>query len=75
MKSGDAKIEEAEKAVVDHCKRIVELTGKSDFHVESTRRQFERYLDGWGGLAPGKVTEQMRGVAAAAVEQLSGDSG
>lgn len=33
--------------VVAHCKAIVELMGMDSFAVESTRRQFQRYVDAW----------------------------
>ncbi len=37
----------AKERVVDHCRKIVKLMGLTSFHVESTRRQFQRYLDYW----------------------------
>lgn len=43
----------AEKKLVTqvrhHCRTIVELMGADSFHVESTRRQFQRYVDHWHG--------------------------
>jgi hypothetical protein len=36
-----------EQNVLDHCRSLVDLMGFSSFHVESTRRQFGRYLSHW----------------------------
>ena len=33
--------------VVHHCNKIIEINGPDSFQVESTRRQFKRYADGW----------------------------
>jgi hypothetical protein len=33
--------------VVHHCQEIRRLMGDESFHVFSTRRQFQRYLDWW----------------------------
>jgi hypothetical protein len=38
-----------EPQVVGHCKQILELMGAQSFHVVSTRRQFQRYVDYWRG--------------------------
>jgi hypothetical protein len=38
---------ETVKSVVAHCKAIVDLMGPDSFHVESTRRQFQRYVAAW----------------------------
>ena len=54
-----------EGRVVEHCKRIVALMGSKSFHAESTRRQFQRYVDYWPG--------PWQGVAAAAVAALESD--
>ena len=54
--------------VVEHCKAIVDLMGMHSFHVVSTRRQFQRYLDYWDG-------DMWRDIAAAAVEALSSTRG
>lgn len=40
-------IESINQSVVGHCREIVKLMGSKSFHVESTRRQFQRYLDYW----------------------------
>jgi len=37
----------ARDSVVRHCQAIVELMGPKSFPVESTRRQFKRYVDMW----------------------------
>jgi len=34
-------------SVVKHCRAIVDLMGPASFHVHSTRRQFQRYVDVW----------------------------
>ena len=34
-------------AIADHCEQIVSLMGADSFHVQSTERQFRRYLDWW----------------------------
>ena len=57
-------VAKVEQGVVEHCRQIVELMGPTSFHVESTRRQFQRYVDFWPG--------PWSGVAAAAVRALSG---
>jgi len=33
--------------VLSHCRSIVELMGVTSFHVQSTRRQLQRYVDHW----------------------------
>lgn len=50
--------------VREHCKAIVDLMGEDSFHVESTKRQFQRYIDHWGH-------ENWRSIAAEAVKALS----
>lgn len=35
------------KEVQEHCQAIVRLMGEDAFEVESTRRQFQRYIDYW----------------------------
>jgi hypothetical protein len=44
------------RSVLEHCKSLVDLMGFSSFHVQSTLRQFERYLkhrrrDEWNAIA------------------------
>ncbi len=41
----------AAKQILEHIDRLVEMTKPDDFVVESTRRQFQRYLDWWGDEA------------------------
>lgn len=53
--------------VIRHCRAIVDLTGKNSFHVESTRRQFDRYVRYWDG--------EWTPVAKAAIQALSPPSG
>jgi CHAT domain len=48
--------------VVGHCKHLLELMGAQSFHVVSTRRQFQRYVDYW--------SEQWGQIAEAAVRAL-----
>ena len=52
------------QSVADHCRKIVELMGRDSFHVESTRRQFQRYVDYW-------PDRPWNAIAKAAIEQLS----
>jgi len=52
------------KTVVDHCTSIVNLMGPASFPVESTRRQFQRYLDAWQDAT-------WEAIARAAVEALT----
>jgi hypothetical protein len=37
----------AAAAIVSHCEEIIRLMGPESFHVISTQRQFQRYLDWW----------------------------
>ena len=53
-----------QQTVVDHCTAIVNLMGLKSFHVESTRRQFRRYLDAW-------QDPRWTAIAQAAVEALT----
>jgi len=39
--------EKALDAIADHCEWIVALVGADSFHVQSTERQFRRYLEWW----------------------------
>jgi hypothetical protein len=54
------------KKVREHCKTIVYLMGEGSFHVDSTRRQFQRYLDHWC-----KKGEKWQPIAKEAVRTLS----
>jgi hypothetical protein len=56
---------EIQRAVVNHCRQLVELMGADSFHAYSTRRQFERYLSEWW------KREMWEKIAAAAVRALS----
>jgi hypothetical protein len=38
---------DVQEQVVEHCKAIIALMGANSFQAESTRRQFQRYLDYW----------------------------
>lgn len=58
------------KKVRDHCKAIVELMGERSFEVDSTRRQFQRYIDYWG-----RKKEEWRSIAKEAVSALSPPGG
>jgi hypothetical protein len=39
--------EDTKETVAAHCHQIVELMGSGSFHVDSTRRQFQRYAEDW----------------------------
>jgi hypothetical protein len=52
------------QSVLEHCRRIMELTGAESFHVASTKRQFQRYVEYW-------KDERWTAVAEAAVAELS----
>lgn len=73
---GDGDVSVDREAVIDrvrdNCRSIVELMGRDSFHVESTRRQFQRYLEGFAPLAKEGVLEQLREGARAAVQVLDG---
>jgi hypothetical protein len=56
----------AKKRVCEHCKAIVDLMGEGSFHVDSTRRQFQRYLDHWC-----KKGDEWQPIAKEAVRTLS----
>jgi hypothetical protein len=60
------------KKVREHCKAIVDLMGERSFEVDSTRRQFQRYIKPWG-----RKKAEWRSIAEEAVSALSppGDSG
>jgi hypothetical protein len=49
--------------VVTHCREIRRLMGDESFHVFSTRRQFQRYLDLW-------KREEWQDIAQAAIDAL-----
>ena len=55
------------ESVVEHCKCIVSLMGLESFHVESTRRQFRRYLRYWPDRPWKEIAEKV-------VETLSSTS-
>ena len=54
------------KTVREHCKAIVDLMGERSFQVDSTRRQFQRYIDYWD-----KKGQEWRPIAIEAVRALS----
>jgi hypothetical protein len=54
------------RKVREHCETIVHLMGEGSFHVDSTRRQFQRYLDHWC-----KKGEEWQPIAKEAVRALS----
>jgi hypothetical protein len=58
------------KAVKEHCSNLIQHVGPDDFAVNSTRRQFKRYLDYWGDT---KDNEWLRDIAGEAVSTLSAD--
>lgn len=58
--------ENQEKKVIEHCETMVNLMGEGSFHVNSTRRQFQRYLDHWC-----KKGEEWQRIAKEAVRALS----
>jgi len=62
-----ASIKRAKETVVGHCHEIVKLMGPKSFHVESTLRQFQRYVDYWDD-------DRWNDIAKAAVNALSGAS-
>ncbi len=67
---GDRVPDEAKAEVVRHCRAMVQLMGLDSFHVQSTRRQFQRYAEGWrleGEQRPAGWTE----IAQAAVKALT----
>ncbi len=43
----DQVAKNVKRRVREHCKAIVDLMGERSFHVDSTRRQFQRYIDYW----------------------------
>jgi hypothetical protein len=55
------------ESVVEHCRNIVSLTGLESFQVESTRRQFRRYLRYWPDRPWKEIAEKV-------VETLSSTS-
>jgi hypothetical protein len=50
------------KRSVDQCKSLVDLMGFSSFHVQSTLRQFERYLKYWRRDEWNAIAEAAAGV-------------
>jgi hypothetical protein len=62
-----SSIKGAKERVIGHCRQIVKLMGPKSFHVESTRRQFQRYVDYWDD-------PRWDEIAKAAVQALSGTS-
>ena len=63
-KGEDADPLRIRQRVIDTCGQIRNLTGGDSFHVSSTRRQFQRYLEWWDRA-------EWREVARAAVSALS----
>jgi hypothetical protein len=62
-KGEDADPLRIRQRVVETCSQIRNLTGSDSFHVSSTRRQFQRYLEWWDRT-------EWREVARAAVNAL-----
>ena len=62
-KDEDADSLPIQQRVVESCSQIRNLTGSDSFHVSSTRRQFQRYLEWWDRV-------EWREVARAAVSAL-----
>ncbi len=60
----DYPVRGLKRRVRDHCGSIVRLMGEDSFHVQSTRRQFQRYVDHWRN-------ESWVDIARAAVRALS----
>lgn len=60
------------KTVRDHCKAIIDHMGEGSFQADSTRRQFQRYIDYWG---EGRKKENWKEIAQAAVTALSSPGG
>jgi len=52
------------QSVLDHCKSLTDLMGILSFHVQSTRRQFERYVKHWR-------RDEWNAIAGAAVRALT----
>ena len=44
---GYVPTKDTKETVAAHCKQILELMGSGSFHVDSTRRQFQRYAEQW----------------------------
>ncbi|MEW6601334.1 MAG: hypothetical protein AB1499_10235, partial [Nitrospirota bacterium] len=68
----DRKAEDVRKVVEEHCSALFKLMGEGSFEVDSTRRQFQRYIEYsnyW------KELEVCRPIAEKAVEALSPISG
>ena len=64
----DQVVRNVKKNVREHCQAIVDLMGEGSFEVDSTRRQFQRYLTDWG-------REEWQAIAKAAVDALSPPGG
>ena len=62
-KDEDADSVSIQERVVEACSQIRNLTGSDSFHVSSTRRQFQRYLEWWD-------RNEWREVARAAIDAL-----
>ena len=62
-KDEDADSVSIQERVVEACSQIRNLTGSDSFHVSSTRRQFQRYLEWWD-------RSEWREVARAAITAL-----
>jgi len=62
-KDEDAESLSIEERVIEACCQIRNLTGSDSFHVSSTRRQFQRYLEWWD-------RNEWREVARAAIDAL-----
>ena len=60
------------KTVRDHCKAIIDHMGEGSFQADSTRRQFQRYIDYWG---EGRKKENWKEISQEAVKALSSPGG
>jgi hypothetical protein len=60
-----AEVAEVAARVAQHCHSIAEIMGEDSFHVQATRRQFERYARWWSADRP-----QWQQITAAALQAL-----
>jgi hypothetical protein len=63
-----------QEQVAKHCKEMVRLMGLNSFHVKSTRRQFQRYVDQWNLPDKDWQRTDWGEIADAAVKALTSES-
>lgn len=64
------RVADVKLAVVEHCRKIVELMGHDSFHVQSTHRQFQRYAVAWRFDKAGETTRVWVEVAKTGMQAL-----